>query len=243
MSCEKKEGKLISMRYRTTARAVLAAGLSLALLAGCSEVSSTAVTGVVSGTTVSTASDDAASQDPVTLVTAEEAFSDRDFDASYDAASATAITLSDGGSAVSGSGATVSGSTITITEAGVYVVSDSLSEGQIVVDAADDAKVQIVLAGTTIENADGAALLVKSADKVFLTLADGTENALSTTGSFTDAGEDENVDGCIFSKADLTIQGAGALSVTCAEGHGIVSKDELTITGGTLAVEAAGHAL
>lgn len=243
MSCEKKEGELLSMRYRTTARAALAAGLSLALLAGCFKVSQTAVTGIVSGTTVTTASESASSGDPVTLVTAEEAFSDRDFDASYDEAAATAITLSDGGSSVSGSGATVSGSTITITEAGVYVVSGSLSDGQIVVDAADDAKVQIVLAGATVEHADGAALLVKSADKVFLTLADGTENALATTGSFTDADEDENVDSCIFSKADLTIQGTGALSVTCAEGHGIVSKDELTVTGGEISVESAGHAL
>jgi hypothetical protein len=46
---------------------------------------------------------------------------------------------------------------------------------------------------------------VKSADKVFLTLADGTESSLSATGAFTDESEDENVDGCIFSKADLTI--------------------------------------
>lgn len=142
-----------------------------------------------------------------------------------------------------GAGAAVDGSTITITEAGTYVISGSLSDGQIVVDAADDAKVQIVLAGASVTSSSSAAVYVKAADKVFLTLAEGTQNALSTSGSFADTGDGNNVDGTVFSKADLTVNGSGSLSVTSSQGHGIVCKDDLAICGGSIDVTAAGHAI
>lgn len=142
-----------------------------------------------------------------------------------------------------GAGAAVDGSTITITEAGTYVISGSLSDGQIVVDAADDAKVQIVLAGASVTSSSSAAVYAKAADKVFLTLAEGTQNALSASGSFADTGDGNNVDGTVFSKADLTVNGSGSLSVTSSQGHGIVCKDDLAICGGSIDVTAAGHAI
>ena len=61
----------------------------------------------------------------------------------------------------------------------------------------------------TIHCEDHAPLYIKEADKVFLTLAKGTENTL-TDGETAHFLEDEsNVDGVIFSKADLTINGSG----------------------------------
>ena len=87
-----------------------------------------------------------------------------------------------------------------------------------------------------------AALYVLEADKVFLTLAEGTENALSNGGEFV-AVDDNNIDAALFSKQDLTLNGAGSLTVTSPAGHGVVCKDDLVITGGTYTVYAASHGI
>ena len=237
---------------RGAARACVTAGLSFALvtapLAGCASSTtggsaSTEADASSESTASAVATATASSESAVTLLDTSNVFSDRDWDASYDASEATTITLSDAGSTVLGAGAVVDGSTITITEAGTYVISGSLSDGRIVVDAADDAKVQIVLAGASVTSSSSAAVYAKAADKVFLTLAEGTQNALSASGSFADTGDGNNVDGTVFSKADLTVNGSGSLSVTSSQGHGIVCKDDLAICGGSIDVTAAGHAI
>ncbi|MBQ6914327.1 MAG: carbohydrate-binding domain-containing protein [Kiritimatiellae bacterium] len=135
----------------------------------------------------------------------------------------------------------IDGSTVTITAAGVYVLSGTLN-GSVVVDATSDDKVQLVLDGATIHSDTFAAICVKQADKVFVTLADGTVNALSNGGAFTQL-DDNNVDAVIYSKDDLTLNGTGTLRISSPAGHGIVSKDELTVTDGVYEIAAANHAL
>lgn len=87
-----------------------------------------------------------------------------------------------------------------------------------------------------------AAVYVKSAEKVFVTLAEGSQNTLRNTDEYV-AIDDNNIDAVIFAKSDLTLNGTGSLTIVSAEGHGIVSKDDLKITGGTYDITAAGHAL
>lgn len=147
-------------------------------------------------------------------------FTDRDKDASYDESSATKVNLSE-----------IKDSTYTITKEGVYILSGSYS-GQIIVNVADTAKVQLVLDGVTITNESSAAIYVKEADKVFVTLKDGTTSTLTTSGTFV-ATDDNNVDGVIFSKGDLTINGSGSLKIS-SSAHGIVGKDDVVITGGNI---------
>ena len=147
-------------------------------------------------------------------------FTDRDKDASYDEASATKVNLSE-----------VKDSTYTITKEGTYILSGTYS-GQIVVNVADTAKVQLVLDGVTITSESSAAIYVKEADKVFVTLKDGTTSTLTTSGTFV-ATDDNNVDGVIFSKGDLTINGSGSLKIS-STAHGIVGKDDVVITGGNI---------
>ena len=89
---------------------------------------------------------------------------------------------------------------------------------------------------------DSAAVYIASADKVFLTLADGTENAVSNRGAYTDIDEN-NIDGAIFSKSDLSFNGTGKLIVTAAAGHGIVSKDDLIFADGSYEISAAEHGI
>lgn len=163
-------------------------------------------------------------------------FTDRDADPSYDEASATKVLLSDSGVQVQGEGASVDGSTVTLSQAATYVVSGEVSNGSIVVNAGDDDKLQIVLAGATVHNEAGPALFIDNADKVFVTLADGTSNSLSDGESYELQGDDDNRDATVFSRADLTFNGSGLLSVVGSYKHAICSKDDLVITSGTFDV-------
>ena len=172
-----------------------------------------------------------------------EMFTERDLSGDYDESEAETITLS--GSSIetsASSGVSIDGSTVTISAEGVYVVSGTLADGQIIVDADDAAKVQIVLKGASVTSSDSAAIYVKSADKVFVTTAEGTENTLANGGSFVADG-DTNVDGAVFAKDDITFNGSGSLTIDSPAGHGIVGKDDVKIAGGTVTINAANHGI
>ena len=171
-------------------------------------------------------------------------FTDRDRDSSYDEASATKIVLDGSGASITGEGATADGSTVTISADGTYVVAGPLADGQIVVNLpGDDDKAQLVLDSVTIHNEDGPAIQIDQADKVFLTLADGSTNVLSDGASYALAeGEDEPY-AALYSKDDLTINGSGTLEVTGNYRHAIAPKDDTVITGGTITVTSVEDAV
>lgn len=183
----------------------------------------------------------------------DDMFTDRDLDVGYEESDSVKISLSDDSTTVSSGssdnsstddtvdGVTVDGNVITITSDGTYIISGTLTEGQLVVDA-DDEKVQLVLDNADITCATSAAIYVKSASKTFITLAEGSENILMNTAEF-EAIDDNNIDAVIFSKDDLALNGSGTLTINSENGHGIVSKDDLKITGGTYNITAASHAL
>ncbi len=131
---------------------------------------------------------------------------------------------------------------LTLTEAGDYVLSGTLSDGSVIINAPEDAKLHLILNGAHIASQSASALYVISADKVFVTLADGSENGISAAG---DSAEDDyaNVDAAIFARCDISFNGSGSLSVSSAKGHGIVSKDDLVFTGGSYMIQAANHGL
>lgn len=216
---------------------VLTAAMLFAL-AGCSGSASSAAS--VSSSASSSASGTTAAEN--TSASDSELFTDRDLDASYDESECVLIELNGSTATASSDSVQISGSTVTITEEATYLVSGTLDDGMLVVDAPDSAKLQIVLNGVTINSSTCAPIYILEADKVFLTLADGTENTLSSGGTFT-AIDDNNIDGVIFSKQDLTLNGSGTLTVTSPAGHGIVCKDDLVITGGSYTVESAAHGL
>lgn len=145
------------------------------------------------------------------------------------------------GTKAASSGVSISENIITISKEGTYVLSGALSEGQIVVYA-DLAKVQLVLDNVDITCASSAAIYIKSADKTFITLAEGSENILMNTAEY-EAIDDNNIDAVIFSKDDLTLNGKGTLTINSEYGHGIVSKDDLKLVSGTCNITAKNHAL
>ena len=164
-------------------------------------------------------------------------FSERDLTGAYDGEP---VTIS-----LTGTGAQADSdlvqSTVTVTGAGTYILSGTLDNGSIIVDAAREDKVQLVLNDVSVRSDSFAAIYVRQADKVFVTLANGTVNTLSS-GGFTQI-DDSKVDGVIYAKDDLTLNGGGTLQITSPAGHGIVGKDEVTITGGSYAIQAAKHAI
>lgn len=176
------------------------------------------------------------------LVTPSDMFTDRDLEVGYDETTAAAITLSGSTASCDRDTVTIDGSTITITDEGTYLLSGTLDDGMVIVDAEDTDKVQLVLGGASIHCEDCAALYVRQADKVFVTTAADSQNTLSGGDSFTQLDEN-NIDGVIFSKSDLTLNGLGTLTIDSPAGHGVVTKDDLAVTSGTYAITAAGQGL
>ena len=219
-----------------------AAAVLLFSVAGCSatggDESSVASTAEVLEENASEKSAEYASFEEVTAAFDASAlnleYSKRDTDASFDESSATKITLSGDSASVSGSGAVAEGSTVTISTAGTYIVSGNLTDGSIIVANSENDKVQIVLNGVKIACSSGPAIDIQSADKCFITLAEGMQNSLSDGSAY--ANEDANA--CIYATCDLTINGSGSLDVSGNYRHGVFSKDDLVVYGGTIRVSA-----
>jgi len=169
-------------------------------------------------------------------------FTANDRSGSWSAEGATKITLDGSRAVVRGGGAYAFGNDIIISGAGRYLVSGTLDDGTVVVDADSSSKVWIQLCGADIRCSDDACIRVEQAEKVFLTLAAGTENRLETTG-FGEEAAAAGVDGALFSRDDLALNGTGSLTVRTAGENGIVSNDDLIIAGGHVAVSADGDAL
>lgn len=166
-----------------------------------------------------------------------------DIDVGYDEESSVGITFSDGSATISGEGATAEGETVTISQAGTYILSGTATNGRIIVSADKTAEIKLIFNGVDITCADNAPLLVSEAKKVYIVLEDGTENVLTDSASYSLGEDDSNTDGAIFSKADLTINGSGTLTVNANYKHGIVSKDDLVITDGNINVTSASTAM
>ena len=229
MSCRSK--KLLALFCATA--------LSMTAVAGCTGAKSS--TGNVVSSETETNAEETSAQSEAGSYSSTDMFTERDLAGTYEESGAVYVTLSDDGITGETAGVAINGQTMTITAEGTYIFSGTLSEGQIVVDA-DNAKVQIVFDNVDITCASSAAVYVKSAEKVFVTLAEGSQNTLRNTDEYV-AIDDNNIDAVIFAKSDLTLNGTGSLTIVSAEGHGIVSKDDLKITGGTYDITAAGHAL
>ncbi len=155
------------------------------------------------------------------IYSSADLFTDRDLVQTADLSDAETLTVTDG-------------TEIRITEAGTYVLTGTASDATVRVEAADDAKVQLVLQDLNVTNSDFPCIYIVSADKVFVTTAG--DSALAVTGTFRADGS-TNTDGVIFSRTDLVMNGTAALTVQSTD-NGVVCKDDLKITGGAYTVTA-----
>ncbi|MBE6554000.1 MAG: carbohydrate-binding domain-containing protein [Ruminococcaceae bacterium] len=167
-------------------------------------------------------------------------FSDRDRDPSYNYNAATLVHFQNSNCTVTGPGVSISNSakTVTIKAAGTYVLFGESTAFSVIVKAPETDKVQIVLKGLSLTSSSGPAIRVTTADKVFLTIDEGSVNTLGDDDLYILTENNNSVDAAIYSSSDLTINGTGTLTVNGNFKHGIVSKDDLCITGGKLTVNA-----
>ncbi len=205
---------------------VIAVILTTAGLAGCTAESGTEAAAHASG-----------------VIGIDVEYSSQDIDAVWDPETATHIVLDEGGIAISGDGADSEANAVTISDAGTYVLSGALADGRIIIDAAEDDTVRIVLDSCEINCSDNAAIYAKQAGKTILTLADGTSNTISDGEAYVLAEGEDEPDAAIFSQDDLTINGSGTLTVIGNYNNGIGSKDDLVITGGDITVTAVNDGL
>ena len=212
------------------------------LLSGCAKTQNAADATEQNSLTAAQTSSIGAAETDTTAAEAPAAgsdmFTDRDYEVGYDESTAVTVTLNGTTAACGDVSVTVADGTVTLTQEGTYVLTGTL-EGSVVIDMDKAAKPHIILKNADITSADGAALYVAQADKVFVTLADGTVNTLSNGGSFAETAE--GVDGAVFSKDDITFNGTGTLTVNSSAGHAIVGKDDVAFTGGTYLLNAASH--
>ena len=149
------------------------------------------------------------------------------------------IALADGASSASSQAVKISGNQITITAGGTYRLTGKLSDGQVLVESADDSVVQLILNGVEIHSNTSAPLYIKTAEKTVVILADGTQNLLtdSTNYVFTSADEDEPK-ATLFSNDDLTIYGAGMLTLVGQYNDAISTDDGLLISAANIFIQA-----
>ena len=118
-----------------------------------------------------------------------------------------------------------------ITKGGVYTITGTLEDGQLLIETNDDVK--LILNNVTIKNTEGPAIYVKDANCTYIELVG--ENTL-------EGKVDEELDSVLLSKDDLYIEGDGSLKVI-SNIDGISSSDNLTINSGTFIIEAGDDAI
>ena len=113
---------------------------------------------------------------------------------------------------------------LNITSGGSYDLSGK--SGSITINTKDE--VTLNLNGVEITSSNGPAINIEEAEKVQIVLSDTNKITSVTT---------EDLDGAIYSKADLIISGTGSLEVS-SNYDGIVSKDTLEIKEGTYIINS-----
>ncbi len=175
---------------------------------------------------------------------ATEYFTSNDLNASaIDFSDSVKITLEENSASVSGSGAYVWDDEVRIVRSGYYSISGTSDRYRIVVDAEEYSKVWLEFNGVSLTCADDACLQIERADKVFLILAEGSENTLTSGEVYNEEAVEEGHNGTIYARDDLTIAGSGILNVSASFKHGIKANDDLAITGGVIRITAQGDGI
>lgn len=127
---------------------------------------------------------------------------------------------------------TVDGTTLTITAAGSYIIEGTLSEGQLVVSEAVGKKdeLEITLDNVSVTSSTTAPFNAANG-KVTIVMADNSQNTFTYTGTkkYSSYTTEDAPKGAFYSKRDLTISGAGLLTVTDNYKNALVTGGDLEV--------------
>lgn len=159
----------------------------------------------------------------------------------------TVITLVQDQISVRGEGATVSGNTVTIEQGGVYELTGTLSDGNIVVSSTDNQKVYLMLRDAHITSQTTAPLYIADAKRTVLYTVAGSENSFCDSAAGETAMEDtetaEYPGATVYAKDDLVFAGEGVLQITALGNNGVSGKDWVQVVSGTLQINAVNHGI
>lgn len=127
--------------------------------------------------------------------------------------------------------------TVEIDSAGTYVLEGTLN-GSVSVKVSKNDTVRLILNNVEIIASDGAAIYCTQAEKLIISMPEGTINTIVDGTSYRDQGTDAPT-AAIFAQDDMTINGAGTLNVTGQYNDAITSKDTLKLMEGTYIVASA----
>lgn len=219
---------------------ILSIIISAALLAGC--LSACGESGTIGGSS--------SDENTAATVTGGDAATTPDTTADVEApdvSGATTIALSGQSATATGTGAEVTDGMVTITAGGTYVVTGTMTEGRILVNAPKE-EVTLVLQDAAITCSTGSPLYVYKSKATTLYLPEGTASTLTdgTDYTFSDSyssAEEEEPNACLYSKSDLVIAGSGSLTVNANYNNGITGKDTLFIQKASVTVNAVNHGI
>ena len=138
----------------------------------------------------------------------------------------------------------VDGSALAITKAGTYEISGTLENGQIIVEVTKAERVTLILNNFTGHNESSAVIWVKSADKVYIEVKEGTVNTLTDGATYVFANPtDTKPNACIYASDDLSIKGSGTLIVTGNYNNAIGCKNDVSINNAKVTVKAVNNAI
>lgn len=218
--------------------------LSLSVvLSGCQSKSSSKNNSEVSNQT-STLDEDETDTSNIAKFEIDPNYTADELEYDYDEAEVVAITLNGDNISCKSLDVNIDGSTITIQKAGTYLLSGTLTDGNIIVDSDDKENVRLIFNGVEISNSTTTPLYIKNAEKMIITLVDGTENTVSDGENYILDDESNNEpNGTIFSKDDLVINGLGSLTINANYKHGIQSKNLLKIISGNIDIISNGDSI
>lgn len=265
-----QRGKVIAMKKKVAAVSIIVL-LTISSIFGCSsdnkqidnENNNTTQSSKASETESSTLSDESATNN-VTAVTkiTEEEYDDEDFTRVLISESGSETGSTENGASIMQStaentiylkgdsaetaiqGVSIDKTIITISVPGIYIITGTLNNGQILVDCQEKGTVELVFYNVNISNSTNSPVFIKNCKKALLVLAEDSVNSLSDASEYTymDA-ENEEPSACLFSKDDLVICGSGSLTVNGNFNNGIASKDTLKVTGGVITVTAQNNGI
>ena len=151
------------------------------------------------------------------------------------------VEFSDDKISVDGKNAAASENTLTISGAGVFSLSGACSDAKILVEAADNDEVTLLLNGVNLTSKNGAVIDCEKAKSLYIVSAGGTENTLSDTEYYTFAEGEDEPNAAVFSRCDTVYNAAegGSLTINGNYKDGLKCKDGFSIEGGTLEINSA----
>lgn len=152
---------------------------------------------------------------------------EEDLDDNWDEASVTSLIISD------------ENNKINIKKEGTYYLTGTTTNGAVIIDAGSEDTIKLVLDNVNITCENSSPVYVKNAKKVIITLAENSVNNLTDGTEYVyDDATNEEPDGALFSKDDLTINGSGTLNIKANFKDGIKCNDSLIIVNANINIEA-----